>query len=527
MKKQIPSKVQRFLSDYHRMTISANRTRHFIVGKHFGEQLDLDTNIDIAVGDPMRLWVFPDGCEVHTDIAYYPVGAMNEAGKDFIELSIIFGSPNCYGRGYPTKVMNDIGALLDKYDLGMYLVVDAPNAKKLYPWYGRFGFQYVYVDGTDLDMVRFPKTYEGLWTPAIVHTWGLLKEEIPEFSYQIKQRNPRRRRNGTRLVPKEQVRMKGFDRKKTAIVEPEIPHVLALIEQMLGKNLLFPTPIRPMSKAEFANGRSTIDSGHPMGAGHGQYDTIDKEVAINGHMEPFDLITNVFHENLHHARPDLSEEVVRDTTGEAMLYLYGEYNLGRPYAEERRENPRRNRKAETRDSKGRLIPQKYLDQYKGKRLKARIEEIGQRRDEYEAALDKYGDEDRFPRSVLKKLYRPFETDKGVVSKKSNYTTEAHKRGFTGDLKQKQRSASHYYGGTIPKKVLKTVMDRGRAAWASGGHRAGQTPESWGYARVNSFLVGGKTFWTADTDQVKLLPKKVAMNVASQSVYSPSLSVLWD
>ncbi len=335
----------------------------------------------------------------------------------------------------------------------------------------------------------------------------------------------RRRNRKTRLVPKEKVRMKGFDRKKTAIVEPEIPHVLALIEQMLGKNLLFPTPIRPMSKAEFANGRSTIDSGHPMGAGHGQYDTIDKEVAINGHMEPFDLITNVFHENLHHARPDLSEEVVRDTTGEAMLYLYGEYNLGRPYAEERRENPRRNRKAETRDSKGRLIPQKYLTQYKGQRLKDRIKEIEQRRNEYEEALEKYGNEDKFSRSVLSKLYRPFETDKGVVSKKSNYTKEAHKRGFTGNLKKKQKSASHYYGGTIPLEVLETVMNRGRAAWASGGHKAGQTPESWGYARVNSFLVGGKTFWTADADQARELPKSVAMNIAGNSILGSTLSVL--
>jgi len=340
---------------------------------------------------------------------------------------------------------------------------------------------------------------------------------------QTARQNPHK----TRLVPKEKVRMKGFDRKKTAIVEPEIPHVLALIEDLVGRNLLFPTPIRPMTRAEFENGRSTVDSGHPMGAGHGQYDTILKEVAINGNMEPFDLITNVFHENLHHARPDLSEEVVRDTTGQAMLYLYGEYNLGRPYAEERRRNPRRNRKSETRDSKGRLIPQKYLAQYKGKRLKARIEEIEQRRDEYEAALGKYGDEDRFPRTVLTKLYRPFETDKGVVSKKSNYTKEADKRGFGGDLKQKQRAASHYYGGTIPLEVLETVMNRGRAAWASGGHRAGQTPESWGYARVNSFLVGGKTFWTTDADQARQLPKAVAMNIAENSVLGSSLSVLWD
>ena len=356
-------------------------------------------------------------------------------------------------------------------------------------------------------------------SPRISRLQDVIAEhDMPEYQYTIPKQNPRT----TKLVPKEKVRMKGFSQAKTKIVQPEIPYVLALIEQIVGRSILFPTPIRPMTKAEFQHGRSVVDSGHPMGAGHGQYDSVDKEVAINGNMEPFDLITNVFHENLHHARPDLSEEVVRDTTGEAMLHLYGEYNLGRPYAEERetRKNP------ETRDSEGRLIPQKYLSGYKGSALKKRIEEIEDRRNEYEDALSKYKDEDKFPKRVRSRLYRPFETDKGKKSKKSNYTKEAHNRGFTGDLKKKQRSASHYYGGTIPLKVLKTIMDRGRAAWASGGHRAGQTPESWGYARVNSFLVGGKTFWTADADQILKLPDGVAMNIANQSVFSSSLSVLW-
>ena len=149
-------------------------------------------------------------------------------------------------------------------------------------------------------------------------------------------------RRKCKLVPKEQVRLKGFDKEKTKIVEKEIPYILGFIEQMRGESLLFPTPIRCMTKKEFQNGRSTVDSGHPMGAGHGQIDLNINDIAINPTMSAFDTVTNVFHENLHFAYPDWIEEDIRDTTGLAMQELYGQYNLGRPFAEERKRNPKRN-----------------------------------------------------------------------------------------------------------------------------------------------------------------------------------------
>ena len=37
-----------------------------------------------------------------------------------------------------------------------------------------------------------------------------------------------------------------------------------------------------------------------------------------------------------------------------------------------------------------------------------------------------------------------------------------------------------------------------AAWRT-GHRPGTTPQQWAFARVNSFLTGGKTRTTADKD----------------------------
>jgi hypothetical protein len=51
---------------------------------------------------------------------------------------------------------------------------------------------------------------------------------------------------------------------------------------------------------------------------------------------------------------------------------------------------------------------------------------------------------------------------------------------------------------IPYGILKQVYDRGMAAW-KGGHRPGATSHQWAFARVNSFIVGGKTRRTADKD----------------------------
>ena len=369
-------------------------------------------------------------------------------------------------------------------------------------------------------------TLLGLKVPIVIERTSLPYEEAKRIIVENIPTlyNPRRRNGSTRLVPKEQVRMVGFCPKKTKVVQPEIKHALALIEKIEQRKILFPTPIRPMTKDEFMDGRSVVDNGHPRGAGHGQYDPNKQEVAVNGNMQPFDLIANIFHENLHHARPDWSEEQVRDLTGEAMLYLYGEYNLGKPYAEGRLEakNFRRNRstmaKKETRDSKGRLIPQKYLVSYKGKQLQARIKELEQRRDEYAAALKKYGDEDKFPKSVIKKLYRPFKTDKGKKGKRSKYTIAAEKRGFVGSIPEKAKAATRYYGGKVDASILKEVNKRGMAAWASGGHRAGQTSHSWGIARVNSFLTGGKTFFTADKKLAEKLPSKVRKAIEKERTY---------
>ena len=60
---------------------------------------------------------------------------------------------------------------------------------------------------------------------------------------------------------------------------------------------------------------------------------------------------------------------------------------------------------------------------------------------------------------------------------------------------------------VPLTILKTVHDRGYAAWSS-GHRPGASPTQWANARVSSFLTRGCTCFSGDFDLMKsLLTKK--------------------
>lgn len=49
---------------------------------------------------------------------------------------------------------------------------------------------------------------------------------------------------------------------------------------------------------------------------------------------------------------------------------------------------------------------------------------------------------------------------------------------------------------FPLGILRKVWNRGYAAWKT-GHIPGTTPQQWAMARVNSFLVGGKTTKMSD------------------------------
>ena len=73
---------------------------------------------------------------------------------------------------------------------------------------------------------------------------------------------------------------------------------------------------------------------------------------------------------------------------------------------------------------------------------------------------------------------------------------------------------------IPYGTLKKVFDRGVAAWRT-GHRPGTTPQQWGYARVNSFITGGKTRTTADADLAKKINESFE-ELLGEGVNDPSI-----
>lgn len=95
-----------------------------------------------------------------------------------------------------------------------------------------------------------------------------------------------------------------------------------------------------------------------------------------------------------------------------------------------------------------------------------------------------------------KAYVGFKTDKYGKRRTSSYTMN-FRRLFPDarSLTQKAKATG------IPLRYLKKPYNRGLAAWRT-GHRPGATPQQWGYARVHSFLLCGKTHYGPDSDVVR-------------------------
>jgi len=92
-----------------------------------------------------------------------------------------------------------------------------------------------------------------------------------------------------------------------------------------------------------------------------------------------------------------------------------------------------------------------------------------------------------------KAYTGFKSDVGVKTKTSGYTSQ-WKKLFpdASSLQQKAKATG------VPLRFIQKSYDRGMAAWRT-GHRPGATQQQWGYARVHSFLMCGKTYYTTDSD----------------------------
>ena len=97
-------------------------------------------------------------------------------------------------------------------------------------------------------------------------------------------------------------------------------------------------------------------------------------------------------------------------------------------------------------------------------------------------------------------YQGFRTDRGVKGKPSSYTQKWKSR-YPKALSMTQKSKV----SGVPLRYLDESYRRGMAAWRT-GHRPGATEQQWGYARVHSFLLCGKTYHTTDSDIVERAKK---------------------
>jgi hypothetical protein len=142
--------------------------------------------------------------------------------------------------------------------------------------------------------------------------------------------------------------------------------------------------------------------------------------------------------------------------------------------------------SQTRKKKSPLTPHKYYRGLTRKQAMKRKKEI-----------QKFGAKD----TSDPKAYVGFQTDVGVKTKTSSYTKQWD--ALFPDVKS-LKDRSKVTG--IPLPLLQDSYNRGMAAWRT-GHRPGATQQQWGYARVSSLSMCGKTYYTTDSDLVRKAKKQ--------------------
>lgn len=122
-----------------------------------------------------------------------------------------------------------------------------------------------------------------------------------------------------------------------------------------------------------------------------------------------------------------------------------------------------------------MIPKRYLSKLSPKDYKTQKNNILKARRNYRTKK----------KTSQKYISRPIL--KSFKSKKSSWTKLFHKLYPNAKtLKQISKVTK------IPRKALLAVKKKGMGAYYSSGSRPNQTAESWGLARVYSYILGGKT-----------------------------------
>ena len=110
-----------------------------------------------------------------------------------------------------------------------------------------------------------------------------------------------------------------------------------------------------------------------------------------------------------------------------------------------------------------------------------------------------------------RAYVGFKTDHGIKTRRSGYTADWRRR-----FPEAKSLAEKANATGVPERFLRESYNRGMAAWRT-GHRPGATQQQWGYARVHSFLLCGKTALSTDSDlrrEAIAMSKKAATWFAS-------------
>lgn len=124
-----------------------------------------------------------------------------------------------------------------------------------------------------------------------------------------------------------------------------------------------------------------------------------------------------------------------------------------------------------------MIPKRYLSGLSKKDRRTQKKNILKARKSYKSNKSK--------KKSLKYVPRP--KLKSFKSKKSSWTQKFHNL-YPGVKTIKEISKAV----GIPKNALLQVKKKGMGAYYSSGSRPNQTAQSWGLARMYSYILGGKT-----------------------------------
>ncbi len=161
--------------------------------------------------------------------------------------------------------------------------------------------------------------------------------------------------------------------------------------------------------------------------------------------------------------------------------------------------------------KGSGLPKKYVSGLSDKEAKQKAKEIEKRMKLPKDHPDAY--------KPVDDVEDPSIIDKKKSQQKSKATAKFQKafgESFKEYIEEKKikgienkaKKTGVSYG------ILKQVYDRGMAAWRT-GHRPGIPQQQWAFARINSFLTGGKTQKTTDKDLWAKVPAGVKSGIKAK------------